>query len=329
MQEYPLGNDEGLEDMKIARIQTPTGHRSWAVVDPRARTLRRIVGSFSDWAPRAATAAPDVPLESQSLRLDQVRLLAPVEPGGRIFGVGMNYPARLRARGRRDRLPHPVAYLRPDSAVLHPGQEIRYPAVTRQLDFGLELVAVVARRLGEEPRATACLLGYTIGNDISARDAGEHLGVPDLFTEKALDRTAPIGPWVTTLDEFGGPGQPQIDITMRVNTEVRQFDNTGNMIFSVDELLNFIDIRVALQAGDVVFTGTTSGVGLDDGGLLQPGDRLESQIERIGVLRNVVGAKEQPPPVRLVGRLGLPFDRPVRTPRRRGDDDRENRPDPP
>jgi 2-keto-4-pentenoate hydratase/2-oxohepta-3-ene-1,7-dioic acid hydratase in catechol pathway len=315
--------------MKIARIETPGGHRAWAVVDPGAGTVRQVVGGFSEWAPRTAAAAPDVLLESQSLNLDDVRLLAPIDPGGRIFGVVANYQARSIRRGRRDRSPHPFAYMRPDSAIVHPDQEIRYPTVTRQLDFGLELVAVVARRLGDEPQATACLLGYTIGNGIIARDAGRDVGVLDLFTEKALDRTVAMGPWVTTLDEFGGPGQPQTDITMRVNGEVRQLDHTGNMIFMVDELLNFIDVRVALQPGDLVFTGTPSSAGVEEGRLLQPGDRLASEIERIGVLRNVVGPREQPLAVRLAGGPALRGDTSVRTPRRPADYGRLKRPGPP
>ncbi len=207
--------------MKIARIETSGGDRAWAVVDPGAGTVRRIVGRFSEWAPRTAAAGPPLPLEGQSLNLGDVRLLAPIEPGGRVFGVAANYGAPSGARGRRDRAPHPVTYIRPDSAIVHPDQELRFPAVTRQVDLGLELVAVVARRLGDEPHATACLLGYTIGSGISARAASGDVGAPDLFSEKVFDRTAALGPWITTLDEFGGPGQPQVAIAMRRSTGVR------------------------------------------------------------------------------------------------------------
>jgi 2-keto-4-pentenoate hydratase/2-oxohepta-3-ene-1,7-dioic acid hydratase in catechol pathway len=106
---------------------------------------------------------------------------------------------------------------------------------------------------------------------------------------------------------LGGPGQPEVDIAMRVNGEVRQLDNTRNMIFKVDELLNFIDLRIALRPGDLIFTGTPAGVGLEDGRFLLPGDRLESEIERIGILRNTIGAKYRPKPERLTGRVGLPL----------------------
>ena len=136
---------------------------------------------------------------------------------------------------------------------------------------------------------------------------------------------AALGPWITTLDEFGGPGQPQVAIAMRVNGEVRQLDNSRNMIFVVDELLDFIDTRVALQPGDLVFTGTPASVGVEERGRLQPGDRLASEIDHVGVLRNVVGPREQPPPVRLAdGRAGQ-ADKPIRTPRRRAAADRPRR----
>ncbi len=177
--------------------------------------------------------------------------------------------------------------------------------MTSQLDFEIELVAVVACALGEAMQASACLLGYTIGNDISARDAGKQLGVLDVFTQKALDRTAPVGPWITTLDEFGGPGQPQVDMVLRVNGEVRQSDNTRSMLFPIDEILNFIDARIALRTGDVIFTGSTAGVGLEDGRFLRPGDLLEGSIERIGTLSNRIDDKRHLSPARSAGRLGI------------------------
>jgi 2-keto-4-pentenoate hydratase/2-oxohepta-3-ene-1,7-dioic acid hydratase in catechol pathway len=292
--------------MRIARIETNDGRRSWALIDPDKGLVHCLQGRFGEWAPRAASGSRDLPLQSPALNLSEVRLLAPLEPGARILGVGMNYLSHLAKLGRKDPPPHTLAFIKPESALVNPGGQIRYPVTTAQLDFEIELIAVVARELGAEPQATSCLLGYTIGNDISARDAGKQLNVMDLFGHKSLDASAPVGPWITTLDEFGGAGQPEVNIIMRVNGEVRQRDNTRNMIFTLDELLNFVDIRVALRAGDLLFTGTTCGVGLEDGRFLRPGDQLESEVERIGVLRNSVGPKHQPPAARLQGRVGLP-----------------------
>ncbi|WP_201747136.1 fumarylacetoacetate hydrolase family protein [Glaciimonas sp. PCH181] len=192
-------------------------------------------------------------------------MLAPVNPGARVFGVGLNYLTHLTRLGRKEAPPHTIAYIKPDGAIIHPGDEIQYPAITRQLDYEVELVAVVAKPLGDTPHASACLLGFTVGNDISARDAGKQLGSLDLFTQKALDRTAPIGPWITTLDALGGAGQPQLDISLRINGELRQSDNSREMIFPMDELLNFLDARIELRPGDLIFTGSTCGVGLEDG----------------------------------------------------------------
>jgi 2-keto-4-pentenoate hydratase/2-oxohepta-3-ene-1,7-dioic acid hydratase in catechol pathway len=293
--------------MKIARIEDREGKRSWAALDDTGQSLRRIMAPFDEWARAFHERGPEaLDLASRVDALTEVRLLAPVDERARIFGVGLNYLTHLTRLGRSKPPPHTIGYIKPQSAIVGPGDKIAYPPVTSQLDFEIELVAVVARPLGEEAQASACLLGYTIGNDISARDAGKKLGVLDVFTQKALDRTAPVGPWITTLDEFGGPGQPQIDMVLRVNGEERQRDNTASMLFPIDEILNFVDARISLRTGDLLFTGSTAGVGLEDGRFLQPGDLLEGTIERIGTLSNRIDEKRGLSPMRSAGRLGIP-----------------------
>jgi 2-keto-4-pentenoate hydratase/2-oxohepta-3-ene-1,7-dioic acid hydratase in catechol pathway len=293
--------------MKIARIEDREGKRSWAALDDAGHSLRRIMAPFDEWARTFHERGPEaLDLASRVEALTDVRLLAPLDERARIFGVGLNYLTHLTRLGRTKPPPHTIGYIKPQSAIVGPGDKIAYPPVTSQLDFEIELVAVVARPLGEEAQASACLLGYTIGNDISARDAGKKLGVLDVFTQKALDRTAPIGPWITTLDEFGGAGQPQIDMVLRVNGEERQRDNTASMLFPIDEILNFVDARISLRTGDLLFTGSTAGVGLEDGRFLQPGDLLEGTIERIGTLSNRIDEKRALSPLRSAGRLGIP-----------------------
>jgi len=293
--------------MHIARVEGLGEGQDWAVVDAEAQSVRFIRAPFERWASRVATDGADIlDLDSAPVSLAKVRLRAPRHPDGRVFGVGLNYLEHLTRLGRKEAPPHTIAYIKPDSAIVDPGGEILYPAVTATLDFEIELVAVVGCALGDEPQATACLLGYTIGNDVSARDAGKQLGSLDLFTQKALDLTAPIGPWITTLDALGGAGQPALDVEMRINGELRQRDNSRNMIFSMDELLNFVDARVRLRPGDMLFTGSTCGVGLEDGRFLLPGDRLEATIAGIGTLEHRVGERRQLTPSRAAGRLGLP-----------------------
>ncbi|GAA7766948.1 hydrolase [Cupriavidus sp. SHE] len=293
--------------MKLARVQNADGDGFWVRIDEAAQNARRVRAPFSLWAPAVVQhgeAALD--LQAGCLPLAALQFCPPVQPGARVFGVGMNYLTHLTRLGRKQAPPHTIAYIKPSSALVPTGGEIQYPAITAQLDYEVELVAVVARALKDEPQASACLLGYTVGNDISARDAGKQLGSLDLFTQKALDRTAPVGPWVTTLDEFGGAGQPRVALRLSINGELRQHDCTDRMIFPVDELLNYVDARIELQPGDLVFTGSTSGVGLEDGRFLQPGDVVEAEIEKIGVLRNTIGPKRILAPQRTIGRLGGP-----------------------
>ncbi|MES2261682.1 MAG: fumarylacetoacetate hydrolase family protein [Pseudomonadota bacterium] len=292
--------------MKLAFAENAEGRRDWVLIDPEADTARRVRAPFAQWAPHAAQGRMDaLDLAPEVQRWSALRALAPVDPGARVFGVGLNYLTHLTRLGRKEAPPHTIAYIKPASAIVDPDGEIQYPAVTAQLDYEVELVAVVAQPLGDAAQASSCLLGYTIGNDISARDAGKQLGSLDLFTQKALDRTAPVGPCIVTLDALGGPGQPELELSLHINGELRQSDNSRQMIFKLDELLNYLDARIELRPGDLVFTGSTCGVGLEDGRFLQPGDNIEAAIAGIGVLRNTVGPRRMLSPARAVGRLGI------------------------
>jgi 2-keto-4-pentenoate hydratase/2-oxohepta-3-ene-1,7-dioic acid hydratase in catechol pathway len=277
--------------VKIARIAAQgTGERSWAVVDPEQGTATLLAGGPHAWAPEVFSGAPAL---GETLGLDTVRLLAPLEPTSRVFGVGANYLAHLEKLGH-ERPSSLVAYIKPFSAIVGPDDTIAYPKVCTQLDYEIELVAVVGRPMSADPDPTANLLGYTVGNDISDRSSMHSaIGGFDLFGMKAQDSTTPAGPWIVTPDELGGPGQPELTISVRVDGEERQRDVTSQMIFSVSEILTYLDDRVALQPGDLVFTGTTHGVGLEDGRLLEPGAVVESEVQGIGVLRNVVGPRTQ------------------------------------
>ncbi|RSH69164.1 fumarylacetoacetate hydrolase family protein [Stutzerimonas stutzeri] len=291
--------------MRLARVESG-GEAFWALLDPDLQRLRRIREPFSAWAPALGRGRViRLGLDEERLELSACRLLPPLQPGARVFGVGLNYRSHLERLGSSPPA-HPLAYLKPDSALVGAHDEIVYPALTEQLDYEVELVAMVARPLGDEPRASACLLGYTVGNDISARDAGRRIARLDLLTQKAMDRTTPVGPWIVTLDELGGPGQPELDMRLSVNGELRQQDNSRQMIFPIDELLNYLDARISLRPGDLVFTGSTHGVGLEDGRFLAPGDLVEAHVEGLGTLCNRIGAQRVLSSARGVGRLGWP-----------------------
>ncbi|MFJ3483190.1 fumarylacetoacetate hydrolase family protein [Pseudomonas sp. NPDC090202] len=290
--------------MRLIRVEH-RAERFWALLDGDGTCLQRIRAPFAEWAGNGGAPAPtQLALDKVGIALAQCRVLPPLEPGARVFGVGLNYLSHLERLGSAAP-EHPLGYIKPESALVGAWDDIQYPALTAQLDYEVELVAVVGRALTDEPHATDCLLGYTCGNDISARDAGKRIARLDLLTQKAMDRTTPCGPWVVTLDEFGS-GQPQLDIALAVNDERRQFDNTRQMLFPIDELLNYVDARITLQPGDLLFTGSTHGVGLEDGRFLQPGDQVQVHIERIGSMSNRVSVPRLLSPARSAGRLGQP-----------------------
>ena len=290
--------------MRLARVEH-RGEAFWALLDAEAMFLQRIRAPFAEWVGTCLSGdVTAMSLDKVGLAVGECRFLPPLEPGARVFGVGLNYLSHLQRLGSAAP-EHALAYIKPESALVGAYDAIQYPALTAQLDYEVELVAVVARTLGDELQASSCLLGYTCGNDVSARDAGKRIGRLDLLTQKAMDRTTPVGPWVVSLDQFGSD-QPQLDMQLRVNGDLRQQDNTRHMIFPVDELLNYLDARISLRPGDLVFTGSTHGVGLEDGRFLRPGDRIDVDIAGIGSLRNDVSQPRVLSPARSVGRLGVP-----------------------
>lgn len=270
--------------MRIGRFADSTGIEFWGLIDPAGDTVRPIDGDITEWAASAAAENPDGLRLQAPQPIAGLRLLPPVDPGARVFGVGANYLAHLQKLGVTEPPEHPTAFLKPNSALAAPDGVIRYPPTTEQLDYEIELVVVLGGAAADP------LLGFTIGNDVSARDA-KGLGGLDLFSMKCLDGTCPVGPWIVTPAELGGDRRPELDINLRVNGEQRQADNTRSMVFSVEEILAYVDERVELRCGDIIFTGTTCGVGLEDGRFLQPGDVVEAEIEAIGTLRNTVGER--------------------------------------
>jgi 2-keto-4-pentenoate hydratase/2-oxohepta-3-ene-1,7-dioic acid hydratase in catechol pathway len=279
--------------MKIARFRH-RGMDGWGLVDTGSQTISPILGTIAEWGPEVTSGESDVaiPASGDRLALADVRLLAPIEPTATIFGVGMNYWSHLEKLGQTERPASTQGFLKPTAAIIGPDDELEYPSITEQLDFEIELVAVIGRPMGRAfPQPTNGLLGYTVGNDVSARDTPSPMGGFDLFSMKSLNRATPLGPWVATKDELGGAGQIDVEMTLRVNGELRQRDRTKNMIWSLDECLDYVLARSDLRPGDVLFTGTTDGVAFEDGRWLQPGDVMESEIEGIGVIRNVIGPR--------------------------------------
>ena len=206
--------------------------------------------------------------------LDEARLLAPVTPG-KIVAVGRNYAEHAKELGNE--VPsEPILFLKPPSSLLAPGGAIEMPAASNRVDFEGELAIVIGRRAKNVDAAgwRDFVFGFTCANDVTARD----LQKKDVqFTRgKGFDTFCPLGPWIETdLDPS------DLAIRTRVNGETKQDGRTSQMVFQPAALIAFISSIMTLEPGDVILTGTPSGIGP-----LADGDSVEVAIEGIGTLRN-------------------------------------------
>ena len=226
--------------------------------------------------------------------LDSVRLLPPIEKTQRVVIAGANYAKHLAADFGMKSHSQPIAFLKAHGALIGANDRIRYPPLTMELDHEVELVAVIGAERVDRKDPLSSVLGYTVGNDVSARDL-QRSGPPgvgmDLFAAKSQDRTTGLGPWIVTRDEFPA-SSPSLRMTLTVNGETRQDASSGDMTWNVAELVRFVDERSSFECGDVIFTGSPEGTGHGTGRFLNPGDLVEARIENIGALRNVVSPKE-------------------------------------
>lgn len=229
------------------------------------------------------------------LPLDTVELCAPIpRPRKNIVCLGQNYVAHVeetaRTLGREGGIPeYPVFFTKAVTAVNHPGGTIPYqPDVTSQLDWEGELAVIIGKsgkNIAPE-EAMEYVFGYTIINDITARDLQRQHR--QFFKGKSLDGCAPLGPWIVTADEI--PDPHNLRIVVRVNDTVVQQGHTSQMIFKIPDIIAILSRGMTLEAGDIIATGTPSGVGMamDPPRFLRPGDTVTVEIEHIGVLKNTV-----------------------------------------
>ncbi len=205
-----------------------------------------------------------------------VKLLAPCSPG-KIVAAGLNYRDHAAEIGLA--VPaEPVIFLKPSTTVIGPGDAIRYPRMSAQVDYEAELGVVIKDRVKDiaPDEAKAHILGYTCANDVTARDLQRRDG--QWTRAKSFDTFCPVGPWIETeLD----PGDLLIESFL--NGERRQSSRTTQFIFPVHHLVSFISQIMTLLPGDLIITGTPAGIGP-----MRPGDEVEVRIEGIGSLKNIV-----------------------------------------
>jgi 2-keto-4-pentenoate hydratase/2-oxohepta-3-ene-1,7-dioic acid hydratase in catechol pathway len=218
--------------------------------------------------------------QEAEIPLSSVRLLAPLTPG-KIICVGRNYVEHANELGNA--VPeYPLLFMKPPSSVIGPEDKIVLPPQSKQVDHEGELVAVISKRGRWIPpeKASQYVLGYTVGNDVTARDLQKRDG--QWTRAKGFDTFCPLGPWIET--EFDPTDSL---ITTRVNNEMRQMGSTREMVFSIAQLIAYTSSIMTLEPGDILFTGTPAGVGP-----LEAGNVVEVTVEGIGALRNPVVAED-------------------------------------
>lgn len=250
--------------MRIIRFTTPDESERYGIIEgDNVRELRGQPFRAIDYS-------------GKLYPLDMVKLLAPCAPS-KIVCLGVNYHGH--AKEMKHAIPDaPLIFLKPSTAVIGPGAGILYPPSSQRVDYEAELAVVIKKPVWRVSRAAAldCVLGYTCFNDITARDLQKQDG--QWTRAKGFDTFAAIGPWIST-----GVNPSSLTVESFLNGERKQHGNTADLIYPIDYLIHFISHVMTLLPGDVIATGTPSGIGP-----MQIGDTIEVSINGIGTLTNQV-----------------------------------------
>jgi 2-keto-4-pentenoate hydratase/2-oxohepta-3-ene-1,7-dioic acid hydratase in catechol pathway len=283
--------------MKLVRYLQPQSSPALGLVTangvvPIARHLPQVpadmIGLIAAWDFHKTSIA-GLDEVADCLPLAEVKLLSPIERPGKILGIGLNYKDHIAESG----LPTPANQLwfsKAATAISGPFDPIELPLVSNQLDYEAELVVIIGKtcRYADRQQASEALFGYCAGNDVSVRDW--QFRTSEFMLGKSFDTSAPIGPWIVTKDALDGSN---LDITCRVNGELRQRSNTHNLIFGCIDQIEYLSQVMTLEPGDVIFTGTPSGVGavMKPPSWLKPGDVVRVEVEGIGAIENRIEAR--------------------------------------
>jgi acylpyruvate hydrolase len=219
----------------------------------------------------------DARLGAEAWPLSEVTLLAPIPAPHTIYAIGLNYAQHVAETGGEPPQ-QPVVFVKVSGSAAPPGGPVRCPEVVRRLDYEGELTIVIGR--------DGQIAGYCVADDLTARDLQGR--EPQWTRAKGADTFCPFGPWITTADEVPEPGR--LRLRTWVNDELRQDSSTAELIFGCQELVDFISQTCTLQPGDLILTGTPSGVGMafDPPRFLQAGDVVRIEIERLGAIEHPI-----------------------------------------
>jgi acylpyruvate hydrolase len=262
--------------MKLATFRTDATSAPLAgvVEGDRVRAFAR----GTDGVSRVLAGTQDLASDLGSFALTDVQLLAPIPHPGTIFAIGLNYRDHIEEMGHADVPEWPTVFVKVNTSVAAPGGPIVCPEVVRRLDYEGELMVAI----GSGGRAAA----YCVANDVSARDLQKR--EPQWVRAKGSDTFCPFGPWLTTADEITDPHK--LGLRTWVNGELRQDSNTSNLVFGVEQLIDFISETCTLRPGDLILTGTPGGVGqgMQPPRYLQSGDAIKIEIDQLGSIEHAV-----------------------------------------
>lgn len=253
--------------------------------------LRALIDSGDEGLAHAKAALASS--RSKSRRLADLELLAPIdEPRGNVIAIGRNYQKHAEETAFMDgREPAPpTIFTKAITSLTEPFADIAIdPSISDKIDWEVELAVVIGKRGANITRGRALdhVFGYMVLNDVTARDIQSGWG-GQYFKGKSLDRSSPTGPWVVTRDEVEDP--QSLKLMLRVNGTVKQDGDTGDMIYPVDAIIEWVSKGLTLLPGAIIATGTPDGVGFarKPPEFLKPGDVMESEVQGIGLLRNKI-----------------------------------------
>jgi len=282
---------------KAFDVAGATGEQRYGSVMAILADWDRAKGVLGDLAAKAG------PSQAGALDPANLRLLAPLPMPGTIYCAGANYRDHVLEMARAQNIqpepdPHTLGlkawhFIKSSRCVAAPNAVIPLPAHSKKVDWEAELGAVIGRKAKDVPleRALEVVAGYTIGNDLSARDVSRRQGISDTSPfkfdwvgQKCFDGACPLGPWIVRAEDIPDPHNLKIELT--VNGVTKQSSNTSELIFNISEQISHLSERITLHPGDVVLTGTPAGVGAGRGEFLKAGDEVRITIEHVGELVN-------------------------------------------
>ena len=300
---------------KLATYEGVQGPRAGAVINDLVYDVAALTGQpkyasvldvLADWdaAHKLLDAAAKAP-KGDGKPVKQTKLLAPVRWPGTIYCAGANYQDHAeemwKAAGQPPQPdPHelglkPWFFIKAARSVTDPDAKVSISNYSKKMDWEAELAVVIGRKARDLTleNALSCVAGYTVGNDLSARDLGFRTQLPesspfraDWIRHKSFDGSCPLGPWITPAAYVSNPSN--LAIKLWVNDTLKQNSNSGNMIFTIAEQISHLSTGITLYPGDVIMTGTPAGVGAGRGEFLKAGDVVKVEIAEIGSLTNTM-----------------------------------------